>query len=228
MRIILALVCLCGVARADGLCREPVGMGLRVSCLGDSNTDPDWHSQPTWCDLIAFDGLESENCGYAGATAAGGFPVPDGPEQILDATGDVVVMAFGSNDLGLGLSEAETVDAMLSLYETAEATGALGLVASVPYRTAAGQGAFSDASAAIVNTVLEALLPEGRLIDITSGFGPEHYLDTVHFNALGHELRAERVRSAVVLAVPEPGMPSVIVTALCALAILRRKWGVER
>lgn len=175
---------------------------LTISCLGDSNTDPNWWVGPSWCEQLA--GLVSRrnvvlvNKGLGGGTAV---DVPDWEydgagqmtETLEDDRPDVVVLAFGTNDIRFGYPVGDVVAAYQTLKERAEATGAYVLFGLTPPLGASFPDAeqLNDGILGLDWTLLLSHDPTS-LIDFVSPM-VEHLdiePDGIHINAAGQAKRA--------------------------------------
>lgn len=191
----------------DPPCREPSlpnQSSFVVACIGDSNTQPDWQGFTSWCERLE---VSTINCGWGAATATSNpdwYPY-DGVGQLeaaLEMDPDLIIIALGTNDLGLlGKTPAETAAAIHFLNETAEFYGVPTLVASVPPSTLI-------AGAEDTNLLLN------YDIDFYLGFQPLLDPDGVHFLEEGHVLRAERVT------VPEPPYFVHYIIVVCTIIIM--------
>jgi lysophospholipase L1-like esterase len=121
----------------------------------------------------------------------------DGPAQLADTIAndrpDVVILAFGTNDLRFAYSIDDTVSAYQELVAAAEQTGAFVLIALTPplapwYPDAAAPNPLYEA----LNQRLALTWPPGRLVDCASFVVPPgDYLDDgIHFSVAGHAKRA--------------------------------------
>jgi hypothetical protein len=170
-----------------------------VACLGDSNTDA---ARPgtEWCEQLArvAPTVVTVNEGRGGATAV------DLPKWEYDASGqldealasarpDVVVLAFGTNDLRLAYPVDEVLAAYRDLATRAQQAGAFVLIALTPPVAPWFEGAATlNPLYALLNERLAAEWPADRLIDFASAVSaPGDYdADGIHFTASGHAKRA--------------------------------------
>jgi lysophospholipase L1-like esterase len=186
---------------------------LVVACLGDSNTSWPWFGG--YCESVAAEHPDVVVLNYAvpGSRAIGG--AFDGLAQIeWAATGDpaagklpadVVVLAFGTNDIGHdgAITAEEMADRIDALKAAATALGMPAYVASIPPRFL---GRATDASPCTPNPAATPVIEAANalirrrtwprwLVDFHSGFTcPAHFaVDGVHFNQAGQDLRAARV-----------------------------------
>ena len=184
--------------------RDVNGDGLiSISCLGDSNTSI-FFSNPKWCEgmeqLVLPPNVVVHNHGFGFATAVA---VPDWPvdafEQLADALAhdapDVIIFAFGTNDVQLGYSTSDIVTAYQQLASQTQAVGALPLIALTPpvFPPVTDPDAL-NVKINELNTALKATFPVGSLIDF---YGPmvfldDYYTDGLHLNVEGQAKRAPR------------------------------------
>ena len=196
-----------------------------VACLGDSNTQSTWQeSKPGgfpadqgWCERVGSAigplGGRTINLAISGATIGPNplmHQVPDplafeGRLQFENALArapvDVVILAFGTNDLarGNGGTPRSVVDGYLSLWRRARSLGILAMVALTPpvHRALVKESRWERHSEITLSLrrlnerLVRALAPR-YLVDFHAGMDPELYMDEVHMNALGQALRAER------------------------------------
>jgi lysophospholipase L1-like esterase len=164
----------------------------------------------SWCSRLAaaLPGLSAINNAWGGVTAmkGGANPNLDAEQQLtlaLAAHADVVVFAFGTNDVRLSEQQSWTAAAIASrlhdLAAIAEQAHVTAFVATVPPNYADIGG---DAMVVDVNRALRAdAALTGRLIDFDSGFEPAYFVPkNVHVNDAGQELRAARALIALVVA----------------------------
>jgi lysophospholipase L1-like esterase len=182
-----------------------------IACLGDSNTWPfSGH-----CESIAAanPGLSILNYAVPG-TSAGGGPPDGGVYQIARAKAgdpangklpaDIVVLAFGTHDIGGNgsISPMVMADRIDVLKAAAAELGMPAFVASIPPRVnrrdegapcVANPGATPVINAA--NYLIQQRTAPLWFIDYHTGFScPAHFIsDGVHINAAGGALRAERM-----------------------------------
>jgi lysophospholipase L1-like esterase len=183
-----------------------------VACLGDSNSAFPFGM---YCEQLAVQYPEIVFVSYAvpGSRAIGG--TDDGLSQIAEAAAgvngppaDVVLLAFGTNDIGGGgVSATEVADRIDTLNAAAADAGMPALVATLPPRfLSRADGSTTCTPNAVATPIIEAtnaLLRERIdptwLVDFDSGFVcPTHFFpDGVHMSAAGVELRAERAAEAI-------------------------------
>jgi lysophospholipase L1-like esterase len=221
------------------VCLDVWGVGeVRVACLGDSNTQSDWQSarpdgfprQDGWCERLADTThlVNTLNCGLGGATASPNISLAAGQQgggqvqaALADPTVEIVILAFGTNDLGYSLTNpawlllddptpAAIADQIEGLAQTVQDAGASVLVATTPYREPAGEG--SEPQSEGINELVTELNEEltlrfedDLLIDFSRGFSREDFLaDGTHMSSSGMSKRAEIAREAVLHRLPEP------------------------
>ncbi len=198
------------------------GGGVVVACLGDSNTqewDPgNFHAcgspdtQTTmWCTRLATMvqplGWTVRNHAVFGATVLSPNPLAPGftstaSQQLTAAlavspTPDVVILAFGTNDLAQPISSI--VAAYAAMKQTIEAGGRRAMIALTPPQATANltNGTSSNALIEQLNSELRARFTGADdLIDLASGlvpgstWGSVDYTDSKHMNNCGQEKRA--------------------------------------
>jgi len=187
-----------------GLDRNHDGV-ITVACLGDSNTFAD--PKPGWCDLL---GRESpkwvmSNRSWNGMSimdfgeSYGGFKLAAAPhvDEVLTLDHpDVVILAFGTNDLKHAAPPEAIVDAYAQAKAKIEATGARCLIALTP-------PTFPPDSSGL-NPGIEALNAKVRqrfgsdVVDFWFGMTRADFkADGLHVNAAGHAKRAAAAREAI-------------------------------
>ena len=179
-------------------------------CLGDSNTA----AEPSWCDMLqvllpsAKWRIVNRGQRLALTSYPGDLP-RNGRSQLLASlaadTPDVVVMAFGTNDLmlgslvadGLGLPGGPEIEPVvqnyLGLRRIARAAGVRSFVASTPPLATQNKPRYAPVNALVVrlNGRLREAIPPEELIDFDSPMNPlSDYKDAVHFNVEGQAKRA--------------------------------------
>ncbi len=182
-----------------------------VVCLGDSNTEQSERRPASWCDelggLLGDPAWQTVNRGLGGATAAPSSlrPAQDQLDYALahDAP-DVVISAFGTNDLAQQIDPAEIVAAYFRQWRQSAAAGAEFFVALTPPATPASDPA--NARVEELNELLRRSFPAERLIDFASGLSPSDFVDAVHLAPSGQAQRARAAREALRAAgAPAPG-----------------------
>jgi lysophospholipase L1-like esterase len=138
------------------------------------------------------------NKGRGGGTATDVPNWPyDGPAQLAETLAndqpDVVVLAFGTNDLRFSYSVDEVAAAYQDLAAEAEQAGAFVLIALTPPVAPW----FPDAGTLnplyeILNARLSMDWPAGRLVDFATQVEPpgDYLEDGIHFTVAGHAKRA--------------------------------------
>lgn len=198
---VLGLSVLCAVLLASCVLVDRNGDGVvKVACLGDSNTAA--NVAPSWCTklAVALPGAVLINRAWGGTSALPGGPYPtaDAEQQLnwaLFQWADVVVFAFGTNDLRLlNATPAALAGRLHDLAAMAEAAHVIAFVATVaPNYYDPG----FDVLVADVNARLRAD-PALRIVDFDTNFGPELFLpNNIHLNSAGQELRAARALIAL-------------------------------
>lgn len=181
---------------------------MRIGCAGDSNTlGPD-----AWCERAAplmpvatvvkgaevlVEPTQFVKRGFVGAPVCQGIGEAFAA-MLVEQGADVVVAAFGTNDLiAHGHTPAEVVDC----YEaTRDFLGQRQLFVALtppvhpPFPDAAAHNLLIDE----LNALLRAAFPAERIVDFHDGFTPDLYAsDGLHFNAAGQQKRAERAVEAL-------------------------------
>lgn len=196
-----ALLALASVAiactPASGI-RDVNGDGrIVVACLGDSNTDRRWPppDTPKWCEFLAADvaGWTLVNRAVSGSTVtrspARSWVEPQLDEALATDAPDVVVLAFGTNDVRAGRSTEDIVAAYRAAVRRVEATGGLAFVALAP-PILPPESDHADALAAL-NAALRRAFPAPRLIDFHAGMTRDDFeADGIHPNAAGQHKRS--------------------------------------
>ena len=212
-RLLWVLCCL-GLLPAWGCLSEVNHDGiLTVACLGDSNTQRDWPTVGTvrWCEnasaLLTSSSVTENgtfktepvvwnNWGVGGATVCDpGIVWSWGMTQLAQAaTADVLILAFGTNDiLRLHKTPAEIV-ACYQAVTTAAGVRSVFVALSPPVL---GQYAGSESQIEAMNAAIVAAIPANHVIDFFSGMTPELYIDELHLNDTGQALRAQRAVTAL-------------------------------
>lgn len=201
-----------------------------VACLGDSNTQSTWQeskpggfpAEQGWCERVGSAigplGGRTINLAVGGATIGPNplmHQVPDpldfeGRLQFEDALArapvDVVILAFGTNDLawGAGGTPLSVLEAYMSLWRRGRARGLLPLVALTPPVHPMGEDrrrlslhSMSGPAIERLNEYLGGAFPPRYLLDFSSGMQERLYLDPVHLNAAGQRLRASRAEAGL-------------------------------
>jgi len=182
----------------------------RVSCLGDSNTAYGW-PDPTdrrWCEMLGefpeSVGTRIDNLARGGAILhAASTSWPGGDEQLAWASAagrsDVIVLAFGTNDLRGGSSPRAVAHRYAALRRRAEARGAAVYVALAPPVWPPEPGADDlNRRIAALNVLLERSWPAQRTLDFHVGFTRDDFeKDGLHLNAAGQRKRAAIARGVL-------------------------------
>ena len=211
--LILGLLAGCPLVDVDG------DRVLRIACLGDSNTVAGWPTPDTtrWCERLCKN-LPSAPVLRSDGTFAtlpvacyddgwGGVTVTDQPvchnsyyacadvqmAGALAQSADVVILAFGTNDLRDGATPAEIVAAYKRVIAPAQQTGRLTYIALTPpmYPPPA------DGVVEALNAALVASFDRSMLVDFYTGFTQSLFLDSIHLNDSGQDLRAARASAAL-------------------------------
>jgi lysophospholipase L1-like esterase len=202
---ILGLVALAACQSApDRLDRDGDGV-TRVACLGDSNTFA--HPGPGWCDLLgtASPHWVMSNRSWNGMSVIdfgetyGGFVLAAAPhvDEVLTLDHpDVVILAFGTNDLRHGATPQAIVEAYAQAKAKIERTGARCLIALTP-PTQPPQSPTLNEPTRDLNARLRAAFP-ADIVDFWSGMTPAEFKpDGLHVNEAGHAKRAAAAREAL-------------------------------
>lgn len=183
---------------------------ITVVCLGDSNTQIGYLFDDTWCERLELllnrspkpqpptrpagdpsaDPVvwETLNRGWSGATAISLPSTRRAEEQLaytleFDAA-DVVILAFGTNDLLQGVSPEDVLVATLRHMLRARESGVDTFVALVP--PALSQSAAFDEAVESTNALIRRAMRADRVIDFASGLTPDDDMDDIHLNHAGH------------------------------------------
>jgi lysophospholipase L1-like esterase len=136
------------------------------------------------------------NLGQISATACAGDATsgrgPDLLRQGLPAGPDLVITAFGTNDVQQGAGGVAVGCHRVLEEMAAPAPVLIGLVPPI-FMPATDWNPGVDA----INRQLRDAFPPNRVVDLWTGFGRQHYEGPVHLNAAGQALRAERVVAAL-------------------------------
>ena len=168
----------------------------RLGCVGDSNTSL-VSGLKKWCEIIR-DGFSDPDFAVINVAVNGATVNPNlrftsdatmQMAEVLSQAPDLLVLAFGTNDVFQGRTPQQIHDAYLAQQPTADAAGVPFYVATTPpiigcpnCTPGIEQG----------NDMLRATFA-GRVVEFYTGFGadefnPDHY----HLNSVGQQLRAER------------------------------------
>lgn len=183
----------------DGRIRDVDRDGrIVVVCLGDSNTERRGSPPESWCDslgeLLGDRGWVTVNRGLGGATASDASLRPARMQleyALANDAPDVVIAAFGTNDL-LQDVEVERIGAAYgALWRRAAEDGVTFFAALTP--PAMPETHPLNAKVAKLNGLLRSFIPSERLIDFASGYAAADFADAVH---LGPSGQARRARAA--------------------------------
>jgi len=179
----------------------------RIACLGDSNTQDGWPTgvETRWCTragaLASAAGGSHRvtwmNVGAAGATVCDpGLTWPWAQPQLASALAqgaDVIVAAFGTNDIGvLDRPPAAIVACYRALAAQVAGGRAFFVALTPPLYLPDGR---TDVRVDALNTAIRAAFPAEQLIDFHSGMTRDLYApDGTHMNDAG---QTERTRRAV-------------------------------
>ena len=168
----------------------------RLGCVGDSNTSL-VSGLKKWCEIIR-DGVSDPDFAVINVAVNGATVNPNlrftsdatmQMAEVLSQAPDLLVLAFGTNDVFQGRTPQQIHDAYLAQQPTADAAGVPFYVATTPpiigcpnCTPGIEQG----------NDMLRATFA-GRVVEFYTGFGadefnPDHY----HLNSVEQQLRAER------------------------------------
>lgn len=201
---------------------QPADGVVRVACLGDSNTWPfEYFTSPPfpphdrWCEKLetllttpplpttfpANTSAETRNYGMGGATVCTWWPpsLPWGnglfqAEQAFAEQADMVVAAFGTNDLRFGFTPQQVVECYQAIHDAAATNGTLMLVALTPpvYPPMPDPAAL-NAQIDTLNTLLRARFQSFEILDFHDGFTSDLFIaDGLHLSDAGQDLRAAR------------------------------------
>jgi len=214
-------VLLAGAIAAITGCR-PGNVGgdgwITVVCLGDSNTQGGYlyAAGEGWCEQLERR-LESPpwrtvNRGRSGATACRTPRRPESPSEPLDAEDmlertleedrpDVVILAFGTNDVILGCDAEATLAAYHRMVARIALDGREALVALVPPflppNTNRPRHPLDDRIDAL-NERLRREFRSAQIVDFASGMEPaDYFADGVHIRPGGQLKHAEAARAAL-------------------------------
>jgi len=191
---------------------------ITVACLGDSNTEGGslYAAGDGWCEQLERR-LESPpwrtlNRGRSGATACRTPRRPESPSAPLDAEDmlertleqdrpDVVILAFGTNDVILGCDAEATLAAYRRMLARIALDGREGLVALVPPflppRPRRRRHPWDDRIDAL-NERLRREFRSTQIVDFASGMErADYFADGVHIRPSGQLKRAEATRAAL-------------------------------
>jgi len=181
------------------------GARTTVVCLGDSNTAPAPDLPRTsWCDIVAeTTRWHVVNRAVVGATMTDFTCVP-GHETcarhqlavaLLEDHADVVVLAFGTNDLLFGATLDDVVATARALRAQAEAAGARPLIALTP---PIRRFVDLDRRRIALDRALRSALPHRVVLDFTAGMRARDFLpDGIHLSDRGQRKLARQVRRAL-------------------------------
>jgi lysophospholipase L1-like esterase len=194
--LLLAAAAACADAPAV---RDRNGDGrVVVACLGDSNTETQWPAPhtPKWCEFAAAERPRWTFTNHAVGGSTVTRPATARPwadtqlaETLAKDAPDVVILAFGTNDVRAGRPTADVVAAYRAAVARIEAAGAVAFVALAPPihppepdRTAA---------LAALNAALREAFPAARLVGFEAGMARGDFeADGLHPNAAGQRKRA--------------------------------------
>jgi alpha-tubulin suppressor-like RCC1 family protein/lysophospholipase L1-like esterase len=191
---------------------------VTVVCLGDSNTQSGYLFEHTWCerldmllnrsrspsqaavDLAADPAVwETLNRGWSGATAISLPSMRRAEEQLAYAlefdAPDVVILAYGTNDLLQHATPEEVLLANLRHMLRARESGVDTFIALVP--PALSRSTEFDEAVKSTNSLIRQAVDARRIIDFASGLTRDDYMDDVHFNQAGHIKRASAALAAL-------------------------------
>lgn len=199
----------------DGRIRDHDGDGrIAIVCVGDSNTYRDEGAPATWCDrlpeLLGPEHWSSTGRGMPGATATPGLTPIDAMQQLAYAlendAPDVVILAFGTNDVARGVEADAVVAAYEGLARRVHSRGALAFVALTP-PTKPVSHERNDRIRAL-NAKLREAFGDERVIDFHGALGPDDLADKAHLNAAGHAKAARAAAEALRARAPRALAPA--------------------
>ena len=183
----------------DGRLRDRNGDGrMTLVCLGDSNTASVHGAPMPWCErlhgLLPAD-WSAVNRGLGGASAVSRLSLLHAEAQLDYAlendSPDVVLLAYGTNDLLAGVEVGEIVRAYELHEQRALEDGVEVFVALTPPLRAPQSRLAGRVEA--LNEALRAAFRPDRIVDFFSGIEPGDFLDDLH---LGDSGQAKRARAA--------------------------------
>jgi len=209
--------------------RDRDGDGVvTVTCIGDSNTStPNPATLPRWCERLGalLDGAtEGGVTELTWETVNRGIPATYADADwvsnaLADGRPDVMIFAFGTNDLRLPRTPQQVIEIYGHMMQRAWQAGVRAFVATTPeYYVQHGPPADctlgNPAGVAALNAlVVETFAPD--VVDFHGGIVcPDDVPDWLHFTPSGHDKRA---RAAFDVLVPKPrvarcnGVPATIV-----------------
>jgi len=202
---ILGLVALAGCHPSqEGLDRNHDGV-TRVACLGDSNTAA--VPYPSWCDLLgeSSPGWVMSNRSAGGMTIMdfgatyGGFVLAAAPhvdEMLTLDKPDVVILAFGTNDLWRWAPPKKIVEAYAETKARIERAGVRCLIALTPPTKPPQPPALNDAIRDLNERLRKAFPSE--IVDFWSGISADDIKpDGLHMTTAGQTKRAAAAREAL-------------------------------
>jgi lysophospholipase L1-like esterase len=179
-------------------------------CLGDSNTSAGWPAPEDirWCEMLGefpeLAGTRIDNLARGGAELRReetAWPNADLQLDMARALGrpDVIVLAFGTNDIRTGRSPRAVAHGYAALTRRAEAAGAIVYTAlTPPVHWPLPDAEKTNAKVDELNALLRASVAPGRLLDFHTGFTAEYFdRDGLHVNAEGQRKRALVARAAL-------------------------------
>jgi lysophospholipase L1-like esterase len=168
------------------LVRDWNGDGVvRVAVLGDSNTTP--YFGLSWCDVLKakYAAVDWDCHGQGGANLIGNAAVM--LTAALAGAPDVVLLAFGTNDVLARATPEQAFGALLKLSARIEAAGAVTVPALIP--PFPKMGAPGRVTIAAYNAMVKEHFG-ARTIDFHTGMDDPELFDGVHFYPAGQKRRA--------------------------------------
>lgn len=210
-----------GASPPDGILRITVA-GDSNTKFGCTNPSPTWphcdESVPSWVDCLnALDavnplntqtvvsGHQFNNQGLGGSSACDpNFPFPFSDfggdvhmPYILDTVPDVVILAYGTNDLFYGFTPSQIVDCYQALYHQIAVSGAIPFIALTPPEPGRAP-TVTDVMVQDLNTRLVAAFGTRQTIDFYTGVTSDALqADGVHVTDAEQHRRAQIVYDAL-------------------------------
>jgi hypothetical protein len=177
----------CGDSNSDNLTAAGSGVGWQIHAQRQLNRKQ-WQVVPL---------------GAGGAVISSyGVPAFAGWTQVHTAinhlNAEMVVLAFGTNDLGVLASFPGSIAVQYQItVASIEAAGVRALVATTPFNPSSDTAAYINAVSSL-NTLLRATFPARQIVDFDSWCTAAHFkTDIIHLNTAGQVERGNRVLAAI-------------------------------